>query len=1139
MFYLQMLIEHTLKAKWAVCRAKASGSTAQSTYTLLNASKTKKSSLTNSDRKQENGPRNPGRQEKSRSASKPKQASQDAPNKDAPRKHSEAEVGMVSVKVREISTPEIHEEDDHPYPRPFLVHVTLQGKSGFEGPIESGSSHTLVGTHVPHQIGTTLRLYKQPCKMTMAVKGSRAKILHYIEIWVELVSVKRRWRMMVAPITEAVLIGRDFLRAHKMALQFNPDRIVAHDPTEKEPSQPTRGRKRRHANQNKKPEAKQAETEPAAPAATNPSVSDPARANAPMHIIAGPLPEQSSTPERVEKAVKERPTPALLLSLRTWGDNKHYDYEPSTEEAAEFEAAVRTEFRDVLLSKTDLLPLAPEREITHIIEEKDPNKQVVDIPAYPVPAGHRKAHDEMIDEQEVTGCWVSTSLPSHLPTIPKLKKDGKAPLLQDMRKMNENLVSQVMPPMNTEETIGKIATSHFVSEADATRAFDQMLVRKGDEKKNILSTIRGNYMCKVARQGNKNSPVMLHQMCHKHKWYLSEDSLKICPPQRDALGRKIWFNGLSKHPNKTRAILNYVAPTDTEGVRKFLGLVGYEAPFIPNLSIVAAPLMDLTGSAPLRWSHVELRGIIEDNLAPQDTYPVHRSNPPAPDDEPVKNDSPGDYFFLFSDACNVSCGSMLAVGKNWWSVSPIAYGSKKWNAQQAKWSTYCQELQGIVNAVKKHAMNLTGLQFTILVDNKATTQLFNQREMNLWQLRAYEYLSQFNLQIRWIEGAHNEAPDALSHQYMYGSPEHEEDEEDNFDLQVDREIRMLDREVRFRQAPTHWEPHIPTPKKRMPKRPDKGKQNKLTSAAPGPRSPPAAPGQRTISETPDAAIQAALEDAQRERTTPRKEELEATTVAALVKKGRASAKLTPGAGTGTTNAVPVFPIDTFYPELPEAPTTTMPDAESPPPPPPAVSDLHISNTAQLKTIFWKEDPDSERWDDGTPRLDNFITRMTGGTVKGWKNLKEAHHGFLGSHLPLHRQESDRDCHLPRKRPVPCSHSRSPLRHNCHYHYYSYGHAYDDLSDYGLPPHPDDRYQHWSGADAPPFNHLAYYAPQQAVSYDHDERRQREVSMAPFKASTAAALAREVDTGLSTHDGGRERNSSEHHGSGPDTHATSD
>ncbi|GAA5917187.1 hypothetical protein JCM5296_006961, partial [Sporobolomyces johnsonii] len=178
-------------------------------------------------------------------------------------------------------------------------------------------------------------------------------------------------------------------------------------------------------------------------------------------------------------------------------------------------------------------------------------------------------------------------------------------------------------------------------------------------------------------------------------------------------------------------------------------------------------------------------------------------------------------------------------------------------------------------------------------------------------------------------------------------------------------------------------------------------------------------------------------------------------------------------------AVPGFPIDTFYPDLPEAPTMTTPDAESPPPLPSAVSELHISNVAQLKTIFWKEDLygglgcipfakfldksgreqhvalGQEGWDDGAPLLNNFITRMTGGT-------------------PPQCQESNRDSRRPRKCPAPCScsrsRSRSPTSCNYHYEHYQYGHNYEDLS------HPSYRYQGWSGADALPFDCPAYYAP---------------------------------------------------------------
>lgn len=68
------------------------------------------------------------------------------------------------------------------------------------------------------------------------------------------------------------------------------------------------------------------------------------------------------------------------------------------------------------------------------------------------------------------------------------------------------------------------------------------------------------------------------------------------------VGHLITADGLKPDPAKTEAVRCMPAPTDKEGVCRFLGFVTYLSKFIPNLSEIDAPLRQLTkGDVEFAW----------------------------------------------------------------------------------------------------------------------------------------------------------------------------------------------------------------------------------------------------------------------------------------------------------------------------------------------------------------------------------------------------------------------------------------------------------------------------------------------------------------------------------------------------------
>ena len=74
---------------------------------------------------------------------------------------------------------------------------------------------------------------------------------------------------------------------------------------------------------------------------------------------------------------------------------------------------------------------------------------------------------------------------------------------------------------------------------------------------------------------------------------LNYDKCSIRQPCVTYMGHVISSQGLQIDPEKVQAIIGMPAPTDKDGIRRFLGMVQYVSKFIPRLSEIDAPLCAL------------------------------------------------------------------------------------------------------------------------------------------------------------------------------------------------------------------------------------------------------------------------------------------------------------------------------------------------------------------------------------------------------------------------------------------------------------------------------------------------------------------------------------------------------------------
>ncbi|GEM08210.1 hypothetical protein Rt10032_c05g2227 [Rhodotorula toruloides] len=720
-------------------------------------------------------------------------------------------------EIKEIAAnPDI--EGGGPYPSPFVVPISLSGQTGFEAMVDTGASHSVMKHSLPFLVGAKVKTYKKPQKIAMSAKGSHVTAFKYVECEMSVGGVTKDWRFILLNIAEDVVLGRDFLREHRVSLEFNPDRFVVHDIEGSTPS----GRQPKRKVAHEKAKRRQAEM---------------------LERVDAPSPFQSDTLPPHERSSEPKPLKLREFELMSFSSKlitkEQCDvpgWVPPREVIDEFLNDVLTKYKanGTILSKEEIMPCAPYRgALDHDVPYISDDSFVPPAQAYPWSRAQRGPMLEMLEGYERGGQFVPTALHATAPLVPKLKKNGKGRPVNDLRKRNAITRPIPLQPVNADAMINDVAAVPLKMGVDLMKAFEQVAATEDACKKNIVATPVGNFMT-----WNAFTAEVLEFFARCYMWNLivSEESIQMCPDEAEILGRRIKNGEISMSPKQVDAILNYVRPTTQKSLRRFLGLVEWHAPFIPNLATAAAPLHDLTGSDPWRWSRthdlafervkqliskdVKLASIESDTLAPQGTSPVHRSKPPSPD-EKVENEAEGNYLFVFTDASIVGTSGVLAVGKNWWSARPVGYCSRKHDTARSRWGAYKQELVGPVNAAEVWKDVLLNQHVVFVTDNDAVSKLGSQNEREEWQAKVAEKLSILDHEVQWIEGQYNVAADALSRQYEDGDPKEPEvmrvfnllDEEDP-DGKT-REFRPMDRPQRARRAPAFHNDYVATPRRKQ------------------------------------------------------------------------------------------------------------------------------------------------------------------------------------------------------------------------------------------------------------------------------------------------------------------------------------
>ena len=92
----------------------------------------------------------------------------------------------------------------------------------------------------------------------------------------------------------------------------------------------------------------------------------------------------------------------------------------------------------------------------------------------------------------------------------------------------------------------------------------------------------------------------------------------------------------------------------------------------------------------------------------------------------------------------------------------ITYESRKLKIHENNYATYDLELASIIHSLKMWHHHLIGRRFLLVSHNISLKYLFDQQNMNASKARWLAFLSEYDFQIKHIEGKENKEANSLS-----------------------------------------------------------------------------------------------------------------------------------------------------------------------------------------------------------------------------------------------------------------------------------------------------------------------------------------------------------------------------------------
>jgi len=385
------------------------------------------------------------------------------------------------------------------------------------------------------------------------------------------------------------------------------------------------------------------------------------------------------------------------------------------------------------------------------------------------------------------------------PVFLRPKPNGKFRFIVDYRDINTQTLKDSYPGVRIPDIFKKISNARYISTADATKGYWQVLVDEASKKYTAFITKRGLFEFNRMPFGLKNCPATYQRLMdqvlsnvdnatsyqddiliasesfeehlqdirstldclRKAGITLNPDKCTWGKEKVKCLGHVVSTQGLEKNPDSLKKIVETAVPKNKKQLKSFLGLASWYRQFIPQFATITDVLYKLLSTkTKFKWLQEHQHSFEEVKKKMSDQHLLVHPDFTKP-------------FVVRTDASNVGVGAVLCQRSDDGTDSIITCASKALSSCQRNYTVQEKELYGIIFALEKFKEYLEGYNFILETDNRALTFLQTMRNKNDRLMRWAAYLQEWSPSIQHIKGTDNTIADFLSRNPEFNSEEEE------------------------------------------------------------------------------------------------------------------------------------------------------------------------------------------------------------------------------------------------------------------------------------------------------------------------------------------------------------------------------
>ena len=472
-----------------------------------------------------------------------------------------------------------------------------------------------------------------------------------------------------------------------------------------------------------------------------------------------------------------------------------------------------------LLEKHSTIFAANEDELglTKAVKHRIPTVDDVPVaqPYRRIPPSQLDEVKDHIRQMLRRGIIRESSSPYASPMVLVRKKSGKLRICIDYRLLNKKTRRDAYPLPRVEESLDVVAEGKWFSTIDLQSAYNQVEVEEDDKQKTAFCSPLGLYEYNRMPFGLNNAPATfqrLMQNIFREEFHdqlavylddiivfsrtyeqhlerlelvfsrLAQYGLKVEPAKCHLfrqevkfLGHSISSNGIAPNPDLVSTIENWPIPNTAKELRSFVSTAGYYRRYVRDFSRVASPLHALIQQDPAKGCKPRrFRGKKSKPSVAKPVEFIWTDACQAAFDELKRllTSAPilgyADFkqsFFLETDACATGLGAVLYQHQDGHN-RVIAYASRGLRGSERNEVTYSSmklELLALKWAIcDKFRQYLLGSHVTVYTDNNPLCYLQTSAKLGATEQRWSSQLAQFDFDIKYRPGKHNQSADGLS-----------------------------------------------------------------------------------------------------------------------------------------------------------------------------------------------------------------------------------------------------------------------------------------------------------------------------------------------------------------------------------------